>query len=171
MLIVAVSVRLWWKKSSSAKTVRVKALLNHKMTDQIIMKIKLLGKGKMPTRSYKGAGYDLYAAEEVYLFPGTVTKFKLGIATEFSEEFVALILDRSSMGAKGIHVFGAVVDSDYRGEWHCMLYNSGAHQYLVKEGDKVCQVVFTPVWFPTFELSEELSPTERGAGGFGSSGK
>lgn len=135
-----------------------------------MLKIKKLHpNAKLPTRTYSSAGYDLYACEDVSLPPGKVTPVKLGIATEFPPKMAALIWDRSSMGKNGLHVFGGVIDEDYRGEWAVLLFNSTKAKYEIAAGDRVAQFILQEVQH--FQVREmELLPTERGEGAFGSTG-
>ena len=82
-----------------------------------------------------------------------------------------LLKDRSGMAAKhNIHVLAGVIDSDYRGEWFVCLYNLGNKPYIVKAGHRVCQGIFVPVPIVRMEEVYYLEGTERGEGGFGSTG-
>ena len=94
--------------------------------------------------------------------------------TEFSAGYVLLIYARSSLASKfGIAPANCVgvVDWDYRGEIICALHNSSDKDYTINSGDRIAQLVITPVFTPEVEEVTELSDTERGAGGFGSTGK
>jgi dUTP pyrophosphatase len=123
------------------------------------------------------AAMDLHACEDqaVTIPAGERRAIHTGIAIALpSAEYVALIFARSSMGAK----FGVapsncvgVVDSDYRGEIIVNLQNSGKEDYTVEPGDRVAQLAILPVVQAQLELVEELDETQRGAGGFGSTGK
>lgn len=146
---------------------------------------KILETGRAPQVSNPGSdlAYDLFAAENVVLYPGRVTKVRTGIAIEFSPLRGAIIKDRSSMAAKGIRTSAGVVDAGYRGEIIVLLtLDTNAPPssesvyvgaYKVNVGDKIAQMI--PVEPQTnFEVIEEikaLSVTDRGAKGFGSSGK
>jgi dUTP pyrophosphatase len=149
---------------------------------------KLRPHAQLPTRAYRSAGYDVYAAETAVLEPGRTKKIPLGIAAEFKENYVALVWDRSGMGSRGVHRFGGVIDSDYRGEWLVTLHNAnptpGPWTRLrcwltgaappgtinVWAGDRVAQVLFQRVEEPEVQWVEDLPPSGRGAGGYGSSG-
>lgn len=133
---------------------------------------KLHSQARIPERAYpESAGLDLFSIDEIYLPAIRVTPVSLGIATEFSPSFVAVVKDRSSMGKAGIHVVGGVIDADYRGEWIVLLYNHDSHDYYVNHQDRVAQVLFLPR--PTISITEvlSLSPSARGKGGWGSSGR
>jgi dUTP pyrophosphatase len=132
---------------------------------------RLVPHARLPERQHNSAGYDLYASEDITIPPGQVGVVSLGIASAFPDFYVALVWDRSGMGKKGLTVFGGVIDSDYRGEWKVLLYNSTGSPFDVHRGDRIAQVLFQPVQhFPVVEV-EELTNTSRGTGGLGSTGK
>ena len=117
------------------------------------------------------AGYDLYATRELYMYPKARYAIPIGIATEIPHGYFGLILDRSGLASKdGITVLGGVIDNDYRGEWQVVLLNTGIYGKDIKAGDRIAQVVFLP--YGDFSVSEvfELSDTERGEDGLGSTG-
>jgi len=90
---------------------------------------------------------------------------------ELPNSHVGIIKDRSSMGAKGIHVLGGVIDEDYRGEVMVVLLNTSSKVYVINTGDRIAQmVVLAAPWFEAKQV-DELNTTVRGKGGFGSSGK
>ncbi len=91
-----------------------------------------------------------------------------------SADYVALLFSRSGMGIKsGISLSNSVgvIDSDYRGEIGVGLHNTSDADYTVHPGDRIAQLMITPVVRPTVTLVEELPASERGAGGFGSTGR
>ena len=121
------------------------------------------------------AGCDLSACleEPAVLEPGGVLMTPLGFAAEIPEGMAGLVLSRSGLGARqGIVVAqgGGLIDSDYRGEWKVPLRNLSGQAYTLSPGERVAQVVFLPVARAVFEQAEELSGSERGEGGFGSTG-
>jgi dUTP pyrophosphatase len=99
-----------------------------------------------------------------------VTKVPTGLYMAIPEGYYGQIFDRSSMGSKGKHVFGGVLDSSYRGNVMVCLYNSGA-PYWVKKGDRIAQLVILPVPEVKWEVVDKLDNSERGENGFGSSGQ
>lgn len=123
------------------------------------------------------AAMDLHACidEAVTLPAGGRTLIPTGIAIALpSPDYVALIYARSGLGVK----FGVVpsncvgvIDSDYRGEIKVGLYNSGDSPYTVRPGDRVAQLMVTPVVRAEVRMVDTLDETARGAGGFGSTGK
>ena len=139
--------------------------------------IKLHPDAVMPTYgSRHAAGADLYAlAETEILIPAGKTVFvSTGIAMEIPEGFVGLVFARSSMGAKrGLAPANkvGVIDSDYRGEIMVGLHNAGDTDYTIQPADRIAQLMITPVIQATVTMVDELDDTDRGAGGFGSTGK
>ncbi len=123
------------------------------------------------------AAMDLHACVDaaVTLRPGGRAVIPTGIAIALpSADYVALVFARSGLGIKHGVVPGncvGVIDSDYRGEIMVGLYNSGESEYTVQPGDRIAQLMVTPVVQADVELVDELDETERGAGGFGSTGK
>ena len=116
------------------------------------------------------AGYDLYAVS-VEELPHNVIKYHTGIAVEIPEGYVGLIFPRSSIIKQGLSMSNAVgvIDSDFRNEMSAVFYkNSDSEVY--KPGDRVCQLVIMPIPAIEFIEVDELSETDRGAGGFGSTG-
>ena len=142
------------------------------------IKVKKLRPGAhLPTYGTEfSAGADLYACleEPVTIAPGETKKIPTGLAMEIPIGCAGLIYARSSLGTKkGLAPANkvGVVDSDYRGEFMIFLHNHGTEAQTICHGDRVAQLVITPVFTPGFEEAEELSDTARGAGGFGSTGK
>ncbi len=118
------------------------------------------------------AGFDLYARERTVLAPGVQTAVPSGVALEIPEGYVGLIWDKSGLSIKyGLKTLGGVVDSGYRGEVMVGMINLSNTEYVFEKGDKVAQMLIQKIEHATFEVVEELADTERGATGFGSSGK
>ena len=142
------------------------------------IKVKKLREGAiLPTYGTPfSAGADLYACleEPVTILPGETQKIPTGIAMELPVGTAGLIYARSSLGTKkGLAPANkvGVVDSDYRGEFLIFLHNHGSAPQTVAHGDRVAQLVVTPVFTPGFVESDTLSDTLRGDGGFGSTGR
>lgn len=144
-----------------------------------ILKVKLVREGaQLPKRETVGsAGHDLRACiEEDLIIPaGEGVRLPTGIAIEMeSAEYVAIIASRSSMAYKyGISMGNGigVIDSDYRGEIGVGLRNDGPSDYTVQPGERIAQLMFMPCLAAAFTVTDTLDDTERGAGGFGSTGK
>ncbi len=142
------------------------------------IKVKKLREGAiLPTYGTEfSAGADLYACleEPVTIAPGETKKIPTGLAMEIPAGYAGLIYARSSLGTKkGLAPANkvGVVDSDYRGEFMIFLLNHGTESQTIVSGDRVAQLVVTPVFTPGFVEADELSDTIRGAGGFGSTGR
>jgi len=133
---------------------------------------KLSKHARLPSKANEyDAGWDLYASDEAVIEPGEKQLIGTEVALGIPEGYVGLIWDRSGMAAKkGIHRFAGVIDSGYRGEIKVCLWNSSEEYCVINKGDRVAQILFQPV--PHFNLVETtgLSPSDRGSGGFGSSG-
>jgi dUTP pyrophosphatase len=127
----------------------------------------------MPKRGTEHAGaFDLYMPEAGYA-DGTKQFIKLGFATEIPVGYAAFLLPRSGTGAKfslELNNTVGLIDADYRGEWMAALKTKDGSRYEWAAGDRILQFVLVPVFTPELELVESVSNTDRGAGGFGSSG-
>ena len=140
--------------------------------------VKLLREGAhIPTYgSSEAAGADQYACLEApaVIGPGESVWIGTGIALEVPKGCAGLVFARSSMGAKRdlapANKVG-VIDSDYRGEVRVVLHNHGSKVQQVEPGERIAQLLITPVYTPGFHQVEELTDTDRGVGGFGSTGK
>jgi dUTP pyrophosphatase len=126
--------------------------------------------------SAEAAGADLYAclSEPVTIEPGETAWISTGISLEVPKGCAGLVYARSSLGVKrGLAPANkvGVIDSDYRGEIKVVLLNHGKEAQTIQHGERVAQFVITPVLTPAYEEVSELSDTDRGIGGFGSTGK
>lgn len=125
------------------------------------------------------AGMDIYLQEDVTLVIGADNVIHLGFAAEVPEGYAAILLPRSSAGMKGISLrnTAGVIDSDYRGEWiaHIVIDqnqdNALLDEWHYKRGDRIIQCLIVPIKKVDIELTESISVTARGDGGFGSTGK
>lgn len=130
---------------------------------------------RLPTRAYEGdAGVDLYALESAELGPGERTSVRTGIAVEIPPGHAGLVLPRSGLAARhGIALVNApgLIDAGYRGELKVLLLNTDPSEpFRVDAGDRVAQLVLVRVEVLEVTEVEELALSERGPGGFGSSG-
>ena len=138
---------------------------------------KLSPQARLPTRgSSQAAGWDLYALEETIINRRKSSMIKTGLAVAIPEGWEGQIRCRSSLGKKGMIMPNGVgtIDSDYRGELMVLATWIGeGESFTVKAGERVAQLLFAPV--PNVEIIEteyeKLGQTERGKGGFGSSGQ
>lgn len=136
------------------------------------MKIKLIKFNDeliTPKRAhYNDAGVDCYALDNVELPSLKPIMIPLGFGLEVPDGYQAIIKPRSSMNAKGIITQIGTIDSGYRGEIKAVLINTGTKPFALLKGDKICQIIIEPVILADFV--EDLQ-NDRGAGGFGSTGK
>lgn len=116
------------------------------------------------------SGFDLAAAHDAYIWPGDTAKIGTGLKFELPGHLEMQVRPRSGVSKLGVQAFLGTIDSDYRGEVCVLLYNGGPERFQVKKGDRIAQGVISPVSRVRFELAESLSETERGEGGFGSTG-
>lgn len=148
------------------------------MEEKQVLRFKKLRPGAvLPERKTPGsAGYDLCAciAAEFTIEPGELAIFPTGLAAEIPLGCAGMIFTRSGLGVKhGVAVANGVgvIDSDYRGEIHVGLRNSSRVPYTVSPGERIAQLIIMPVCLPEVEEAQELSQTQRGSGGFGSTGQ
>ncbi|XP_041644647.1 deoxyuridine 5'-triphosphate nucleotidohydrolase, mitochondrial isoform X2 [Cheilinus undulatus] len=134
---------------------------------------KLSEHATTPTRgSAKAAGYDLYSAYDYSIGPLDKAIVKTDIQIAVPHGCYGRVAPRSGLAAKNfIDVGAGVVDEDYRGNVGVVLFNFGKETFEVKKGDRVAQLVCEKICYPDLEELESLDETERGAGGFGSTGR
>ena len=132
---------------------------------------------KLPVYKTNGAsGVDLMAflKETVNVKSKTSSLISTGLSVAFSENYEIQIRPRSGLAAKNnISVLNTpgTIDSDYRGEIKVIIYNHGNTDFIINNGDRIAQMVLTPIVKMDFEETKELPDTIRGEGGFGSTGK
>lgn len=154
------------------------------MTQRMEIKIKKLSKtAKIPTRATDGsAGYDLYADSNAVIRPGETVMIDTGIALEIPEGYFGAIYPRSGLASKKCLRLAncvGVIDSDYRGPIGIPMHNDhvvdlsyeGLNDEWITKGDRIAQIIFQPYLKVDLIEADELSKTERGEGGFGSTGK
>lgn len=118
------------------------------------------------------AAFDLYSLENYILQSGERKIFFTGLSSEIPEGYFVLFKGRSGLATKGgIEVLAGVIDSGYRGDWGVVLVNLGSEACEIKVGDKIAQAILFPVLQAEMREVQELSDSDRGAGGFGSTGK
>ena len=137
------------------------------------IKVKKISESAItPTKANEfDAGWDLYASEDAIIDPSKAELISTDISFAIPEGYVGLIWDRSGMAAKrGLHRFAGVIDSGYRGEIKVCLWNSSDKYCVINAGERIAQILFQEV--PSFTMVEvnSLDDTDRGTGGFGSSG-
>jgi dUTP pyrophosphatase len=137
---------------------------------------KLKPEATVPTRAHEGdAGLDLYACEPAHIGPGERWSVGTGIAVEIPAGHAGLVLPRSGLAKKhGIALVNApgLIDSGYRGEVRVLLLNTDpAETFRVEAGDRIAQLVLTPIALAEPVETKALAESARGDGGFGSSGR
>lgn len=140
------------------------------------MKVKLIDKG-MPVPKYeteKSAGFDLYARENISIFPGTNELVPLNAVIEAPEGYFLMLLPRSSLfNKKGLILANSagVIDGDYCGphdEIRANLINNTEEPVIIERGERICQLLILPILTPEIEIVDEMNSKDRH--GFGSTG-
>lgn len=147
------------------------------MEQNMVLKLMRVREGAIiPKQATAGsAGYDLCACMDApqTIEPGERCVFPSGLAAEIPAGTAGFVFTRSGLGIKkGIHVTNGVgvIDSDYRGEIQIGLHNLSTEPYTVQPGERIAQMIIMPYFAPVIEEVTALTETDRGAGGFGSTG-
>lgn len=138
-------------------------------------KMKVVCKGEKPSYANKyAAGLDLRANEDILIKPGEIVDIKSQLAVEIPAGYFGMVVARSGLSYKHqiklINDVG-IIDEDYRGDIGIRLINEGKAEYLIKKGDRVAQMIIIPYIQPELVFVDKLSETDRGTGGFGSTGR
>lgn len=140
--------------------------------DNVKLKIVLDSGAKMPTRAHEtDAGLDLYSKESLIVPAKESAVLDTGVHIEIPRGFVGFLKSKSGLNVKHGIVSEGVIDCGYTGSIVVKLYNHSGYDYRVNAGDKITQLVILPILTPELELVDNLEDTERGNGGFGSTGK
>ncbi len=133
---------------------------------------KLNSEAQLPEYTINGdAGMDLFSVEDLILQPEEIRVVQTGITMAIPRGFVGLIWDKSGIALNGgLKTMGGVIDSDYRGEIGVIVKNLSEQDYKINKGDKIAQMLIQKIECPTIEEVNKLDDTERGDGGFGSTG-
>lgn len=147
------------------------------MSNSVKVEVKRLPHGEglaLPAYATSGAaGMDVVSAEDVTIAPGARHAVATGLSVAIPHGYEIQVRPRSGLAFKhGITVPNTpgTIDSDYRGELKVLLINHGSDDFVIARGDRVAQLVLAPVTQAAWDEVEELDATERGAGGFGSTG-
>lgn len=133
------------------------------------MKLIDYGYRKAPERAhYNDSGADVFALNDVVLKAGCVTKVGIGLGVELPDGYDIVMHCKSGLSSRGIFSSNAPIDAGYTGEIHAVLYNASSEDILIKQDEKLGQMVVRPVIYVDFV--KELN-NDRGAGGFGSTGR
>ncbi|XP_016018747.1 deoxyuridine 5'-triphosphate nucleotidohydrolase, mitochondrial isoform X3 [Rousettus aegyptiacus] len=134
--------------------------------------VRLSEHATAPTKgSARAAGYDLYSAYDYTVPPMEKTLVKTDIQIALPSGCYGRVAPRSGLAAKHfIDVGAGVIDEDYRGDIGVILFNFGKEKFEVKKGDRIAQLICERIFYPEIEEVQVLDDTERGSGGFGSTG-
>ena len=136
------------------------------------MKIMLDANAIMPTRAHgTDAGLDLYARETQVVPAKESATFDTGVHIELPPNTAGFLKSKSGLNVKHGITSEGVIDVGYTGSICVKLYNHSGYDYTVNKGDKITQLVILPILTPELELVDSLDDTERGTGGFGSTGR
>lgn len=128
----------------------------------------------LPTKAHESdACFDVYSPIDIILPAKRITKFNLNFAVACPHGYKLCFYSRSGLASRGILLTNSVgiIDADYRGCCGVAFYNAGQYDYEIKEGDRILQFALEKVLDFNLVLVDELNETERGSGGFGSTGK
>ena len=136
------------------------------------MKVKLDDGAITPTRAHQtDAGLDLYAPFGRLIKAGKSAVFDTGVHIELPHGTAGLLVSKSGLNVKRGITSEGLIDEGYTGSIAVKLYNNSPYDYQVARGDKISQLVVIPIVTPEIEIVDTLETTERGASGFGSSGR
>ena len=148
--------------------------MSERPTNPIWIKVITDDDSLIPAYQTSGsAGCDLRSTDNVVIPSGSRFVVGTGLKMEIPSGFGAMVCSRSGLAAKsGIQVLNApgICDQDFRGEIKVILYNSGKEDFIVKKGDRIAQLLFFPIFQAIFQKATTVSETDRGEGGFGSTG-
>ena len=139
----------------------------------MVIKVKKLHvEAKLPTYANpQDAGMDFFSNETLIVYPGERKLISTGISMAIPDGYVGLLWDKSGIATKhGIKTMAGVIDSGYRGEIKILVHNLSKNLYKIEKGNKIAQMLIQPVEQKKIIESSELDETERGEGGFGSTG-
>ena len=127
----------------------------------------------MPTRAHEfDAGLDLYSTnDDVYVYPRSSELFDTGVHIQLPQNTVGFLKSKSGLNVKHGITSEGVIDCGFTGTIMVKLYNHSDRPYRVRKGDKISQLVILPCLLPELEVVDSLEDTERGTGGFGSTGR
>lgn len=133
---------------------------------------RLDARAPLPSRgSSFAAGLDLHCIDEITISPKERYLAKTGLAVAIPPGYYGRVAPRSGLAVKqGLDVLAGVIDSDYRGEIGCLLYNTSDELIRLPAGSKICQLIIEKIVMPSAVWADELTDTSRGSGGFGSTG-
>ena len=140
--------------------------------NDVMIDVKLSGNAYMPVRAHEpDAGADLFSPVAVTVYPGESAVIDTGVHMAIPYGYCGLLVSKSGLNVKHGILSTGIIDSSYTGSIRVKLYNHGHEAFTVEKGHKISQIVILPVLLCGFSQVEALEETERGAGGFGSTGR
>jgi dUTP pyrophosphatase len=174
--------RPWRISAGTEKTERKETEMNeYDATEQAYMNgywagrsstfpMKVVVEGCIPTRAHANdAGLDLYSTESRWIFPKSRAVLGTGLHVAIPKGWVGMLTSKSGLMMRGVTSRGTI-DSDYTGEIKAILFNHSWKFIRIKKGQKITQLVLMPIVIPEMEVVSRLESTDRGNGGFGSTG-
>jgi len=153
---------------------RIKAEHKKILDEDYRVEVEVLEGGTLPCKAHKtDAGFDLYATSDVTIGHGLITKHPLNIKLSLPKGTHAQITSKSGLGVKGLLVYAGIIDESYRGIPHVICTMLGGGSLHIKKGQKIAQLIMQP-YSPNYfmeDVDEVDDDTDRGEGGFGSSGE
>ena len=145
------------------------------MSDKILIQLAPEDRDLLPAKQHASdAAYDLRAAKELTILPGEITGVPTGVRLQLPADFVAEVRPRSGLALKfGITVLNTpgTIDAGYRGEVQAILINHGKAPFVIHRGDRLAQLLFQRLPATELVLADSLETSDRGEGGFGSTGR
>ena len=141
--------------------------------NQLVVDVKLLDGAREPFKAtYSSAGYDLFAYKTVTSEPKSVVPISTGCIFQIPQGYFGRILPRSGLALRNnLTTDAGVIDSDFRGVVHVLLRNNSDTAFVIEQGQRIAQIVYLKCEDVIFVKKSELSESERGINGFGSTGK
>jgi dUTP pyrophosphatase len=156
----------------------IRSLDSNRLGDAVDAELQVLSfkrldpRAILPTRgSSLSAGLDIYSIEDLAIEPKQRAVVRTGLAVAIPEGYYGRLAPRSGLATQiGLDTLAGVIDADYRGEIGCLLYNAGDEAIQLPARSKICQLIIEKIITPIAVWADEISDTDRGSGGFGSTG-
>jgi dUTP pyrophosphatase len=163
--------KVFWIEGSISWSWRIESPM-----DKLQIGLEILRGPGLTKKNPTDAGWDLTFSPEAggvseFMGTGDLIKLPVGIKTEILPGWCGIVKDRSGNSLRGLSVRAGVIDSDYRGEWEVVIQHTGRDLIEIHPGDRIAQVLFVPVPDVEFVKKSISDDTERGSGGFGSTGQ
>lgn len=141
--------------------------------DLVLRWVAISDGGIEPRRARSGdAGYDLFVSERTVIPAFSYATVNTGIAIELPSRTWGMLVPRSStLRTRGLHVMTGIIDNGYRGEMGCGVWNMTGSDVVVEPGERITQLILMPLVVVPVEQVENLTPSDRGGSGFGSTGR